>query len=376
MLFATSGTTGEEKIVAHSSKSLLAGLNATLAVQEEVSHFRIERPHGGGQLPQTASNWSLRAKAARLGLRMFAPMSLSTIAGFTVMQRALLVGEALIVPKGRTAEDMLDAMTRYSATNVSLTPFMAQTILRRLRATPQSLPSLLMIGVGGSMASPRLLSQLEDFLCTPVLSGYGSTELGGPVLMSRISDEKEIRTGTVGRELPGVLCRTDVSSNYSEKSRYTGELVVKSPSLALGYFNGPKGLKPFDNGEYRTGDLCYQRPDGNYCIVGRTSDTIMRSGRRVDPEKIEEILEQHEAVVRAGVVGMPSRVLDEEDIVAFVLAGEGRDIRVTDLIQWCTSRLPRFAVPRRIHLVSAMPLSRDGAIQRDILRTSEPAHLR
>lgn len=112
----------------------------------------------------------------------------------------------------------------------------------------------------------------------------------------------------------------------------------------------------------------YLDPDGFLFLTDRKKDLIIRGGENISPREVEEVLLAHPAVAEAAVVGMPDREWGEE-VVAFVVHRAGAAVVVDELQAFCRERLARFKVPRRIQLVSALPLTGMGKVDKARLRS-------
>jgi len=114
--------------------------------------------------------------------------------------------------------------------------------------------------------------------------------------------------------------------------------------------------------------------DGYFYIVDRKKDLVIIGGLKVYPREIEELLHEHPKVREAVVVGVPHRVRGEQLVAHVVLkdgaAGDSREIR-RELIEFCRSRLASYKVPRRVHVVDALPKSTVGKVLRREIRDRE-----
>jgi benzoate-CoA ligase len=112
----------------------------------------------------------------------------------------------------------------------------------------------------------------------------------------------------------------------------------------------------------------YQRSaDGYYRFVGRNSDMIKAGGIWVSPAEVEGVLVEHEDVLEAAVVG--GRNADGLEVtVAFVVLAHGRTADPVALDDHCRARMAAFKRPREIHVVSELPKTATGKIQRYALR--------
>jgi acyl-CoA synthetase (AMP-forming)/AMP-acid ligase II len=285
-------------------------------------------------------------------------MPVATIGGFALGLQALLGGEQIVREPIYQPEGLLKAIPTLAVTSLGAAPATGQALLRVARKEGPR-PPLMVIGLGGSTVPPGLHAQIERAFGCSVVTGYGSTELGGVVTTTRFTDSDSDRWFTVGRPVPGVNLRTDS----------TGELSVKSPATAAGYLTTDCVLSPLcrPDGWYGTGDRVICDGDDLFRFDGRISGLIVRGGRKINPEDIERVLLEHEFVERAGVVGVPSRVAGEEDIVAAVVVGSGA-VSTSELIRLCAKQLGRAMAPRVIRPLHELPTTPEGKLDRPTLR--------
>jgi acyl-coenzyme A synthetase/AMP-(fatty) acid ligase len=363
-LFVTSGTSASPKLVAHSDQSLISGLLSTVALQaENISGVKARCATDGGL--ETADAVVNRLLAAKMQLRYLSVMPPSTIAWYTVVQRALLTGESVATLSDATPGQIMASVDHHRISNAALSPFVALRLLRVAKRIGWRGNSLLMVGIGGNRVPPVLLADLEDHLGCVVLPGYGTTETGGPVLMPRIADVMQDRRESVGKPLPGVtvtFARIDASLGMNESNVGLGELEVRCNSLMLGYWRTVDNR--FGQLKFRTGDLARHNNSGSVSIVGRVDGAIVRGGAYVDAVRIETRLEEFPGVDRAAVVGRPSRVPGEDDIVAYVTLRHDSPFDERDLLRWCRRSLGLGESPRRIYRRESFPMTADGAIRK------------
>jgi crotonobetaine/carnitine-CoA ligase len=141
-----------------------------------------------------------------------------------------------------------------------------------------------------------------------------------------------------------------------------GELELRNPAIMRGYYEMPdETAAVLVDGWMRTGDLVHANDDGTYTFVGRRKQVIRRRGENLSPLEVESVLECHDAVAEAAVIGVPSD-LSEEDIKAFVVPASGRTVDVTDLHAFALARLARFKVPRYLEVVETLPHTPTGRL--------------
>jgi hypothetical protein len=159
-----------------------------------------------------------------------------------------------------------------------------------------------------------------------------------------------------------------------------GELYLAGGGLARGYLNRPELTAerfvpdPFavSSGRlYRTGDLARWRPDGTLEFLGRIDHQVKIRGFRIELGEIEEQLLRHGGVREAVVMAREDRP-GEKRLVAYV-AGEGEDLRPEALAAWLGERLPAHMVPGAFVVLTALPRTPNGKVDRKELPRPEPA---
>src|SRR5262249_29539436 len=106
---------------------------------------------------------------------------------------------------------------------------------------------------------------------------------------------------------------------------------------------------------------------GNLRITDRLKDMFIVGGFNAYPAEIEDLLAEHRAIRRASVVGIPDERLGEVG-VAFVVLRPGVHSTPDELIAWARGRMANYKVPRRIEIVSELPLNATGKVLKHVLR--------
>jgi fatty-acyl-CoA synthase len=137
----------------------------------------------------------------------------------------------------------------------------------------------------------------------------------------------------------------------------------------LGYYRSPELTAQVIDGEgwFYTGDVGFIGEDGNLRLVDRKKDLIIRGGQNIYPAEVEAYLEQHPAVHRAGVVGVPSD-LSGEAVWAYVELIPAATLSATELRSYCRGKIANYKVPNQVRFVEQMPLSVTDKVQRYRLR--------
>jgi amino acid adenylation domain-containing protein len=156
-----------------------------------------------------------------------------------------------------------------------------------------------------------------------------------------------------------------------------GELVVRGPGVALGYWGLPERTaqsfvqnplhSDFIDLAYRTGDIVTTAADGSFTFLGRRDHMVKTRGYRVELGEIEHVLHQHSGVNAAAVFAVP-----DEDIGARLWAAVVPEGSLTseDLVGFCKTRLPHYAIPENFVLVPEMPRTSTGKVDRRTLADS------
>jgi crotonobetaine/carnitine-CoA ligase len=118
---------------------------------------------------------------------------------------------------------------------------------------------------------------------------------------------------------------------------------------------------------FRTGDLGTLDSDQNLTYVDRVKDSLRRRGENISSVEVETVVARHPAVLEAAVVGVPSD-LGEDDILLVATVQPGSELDYAELLDFCGERMPYFAVPRYVEIVSELPKTVIGRIRKDVLR--------
>ena len=267
--------------------------------------------------------------------------------------------------------------------------YTAPTAIRRLmRAGPDvaagyDLSALRFIASVGEPLSPEAVVWGQEALGLPIHDNWWQTETGGIMIANFAA--MEIRPGSMGRPLPGVdatvLARDEHGHVILQDGRPVevtepgeqGELALRAgwPSMFRGYLHEDERYRRCFAGDwYLTGDLVRRDADGYYWFVGRGDDVIKSSGHLIGPFEVESVLQEHPAVVEAGVYGVPDPVAGEI-VKATVLLHPGyepTDELRREIHALARRRLGAAVAPREIAFAVALPHTRSGKIMRRLLR--------
>jgi 4-hydroxybenzoate-CoA ligase len=204
-----------------------------------------------------------------------------------------------------------------------------------------------------------------------IIDGIGSTEMLHIFVSNRPGD---VRYGTSGKPVPGYDAKIVGDDGKELGTDEVGELVIRGPSAAEGYWNQREKTRRTFAGEWTyTGDKYTRDADGYYHYCGRTDDMFKVSGIWVSPFEVEAALISHEAVLEAAVIGK-----DDSDGLtkpkAFIVLKQGVELNeklLDSLKEHVKSRAGAWKYPRWIDVRKELPKTATGKIQRFKLRDEE-----
>ncbi len=305
-------------------------------------------------------------------LPMFHVYGLNAVLGQAARQGARVVLVDRFDPAG-----LLDLIAAEGITNLPLAPpviaaWAGRTDLRQKLAGVRTVLS------GASSLDPDLAAAFTESSGLFIEEGYGLTETAPVVAVTLASDRERTeppKAGSVGRPLPGLEIRiieTELTPadlvDGSATSGDPAQIWLRGANLFSGYWpDGADG--PDADGWYATGDIGFIDADGDLTVVDRLRELIIVSGFNVYPSEVEDVIADVVGVTQVAVVGLPDEETGEA-VVAFVEAAptQDREALIETVEARCRTRLARFKQPTRIAIVSGLPRSATGKIEKGRLR--------
>jgi len=197
-------------------------------------------------------------------------------------------------------------------------------------------------------------------------TGYGLTEAGPNNFWLPPADVRR-KVGSVGHPLFFVEARVEGEAGELVRPGDVGELLLRGPHVFGGYWGQPEETaKVMSEGWLRTGDLARRDEEGCFYIAGRSKDLIISGGENVYPAEVETVLAAHAAVAEAAVIGVPHEKWGQVGC-AFVVPKEGTTPEPEEILAFCRMRLAKYKVPATVVLVSALPRTGAGKIDKKAL---------
>jgi len=285
----------------------------------------------------------------------------------------MAVGAASILSPFRTTpENILNVMARDQPSIFFGVPTLYAKLLqeRGLRAGAGSKRLRLCVSAGEALPAPIAQRWLA---CTgiDVLDGVGTTEM----LHIFVSNRAGTQTyGNSGVAVPGYELRLIDEHGDDIVDQGEGEMLVRGPSMADGYWNQPEKTRATFRGQWvATGDRYIRDAKGIYHFCGRTDDMIKAGGIWVSPFEVESSLTSHPSVLEAAVVGCE----DQDGLTkprAFVVLRPGKAMSPTLISQLqahVKKQIGPWKYPRWIDIVPQLPQTANGKIQRFKLREQQ-----
>jgi 4-hydroxybenzoate-CoA ligase len=281
---------------------------------------------------------------------------------------------AVLLPDRPTPDAVLDTLQRHQPTMFGGVPTLYAALLASPRIGAQAGSARLRRCISAGEALPADIGQRwRDIVGVDILDGIGSTEMLHIFVSNRPDD---VRYGTSGKPVPGYEALVLDEKGAPVADGEAGELVVRGPSSADGYWHQRDKTRRTFRGEWtHTGDTYIRDADGYFRFCGRSDEMLKVSGVWVSPFEVEEALISHPAVLEAAVVGH----LDPDGLTkpkAFVVlhkrARELDAATVAELLKThVKERIGVWKYPRWIVFVGALPKTATGKIQRFRLRDGD-----
>ncbi|MFQ2845775.1 AMP-binding protein, partial [Mycobacterium paragordonae] len=280
-------------------------------------------------------------------------------------------GSSVISKSPMTAEAAADRCSQFETSILYAVPTVFSQILDR--CTPEAFRSLRCVVSAGEVLTPGLAERMAEFFGgIPILDGIGSTEVGQTFISNRID---RWRNGTLGKVLPPYVIRVVNESGATVGPGEEGDLLVRGPSIALGYWNqSPTESTITENGWLRTGDRVSLDTDGWVFYRCRADDIEVVGGLNVNPQEPEAQIIRNEDVADAAVIGVREPA-GASALQAFLVPKVGAvidDSTIRDIHSQLLKNLAPYKVPHRFVTVDRLPRTPNGKLMRSVLRGEKP----
>jgi amino acid adenylation domain-containing protein len=349
-IFYTTGSTGRPKgvVITHAARS------ERLTWEINAYHFTSEDVMLGKSSPSFA----------RIVKEVFWP---------------LLTGGRIVFAEPRMQRDLPYLARLVEAEAITVAIFVpSQLALLADTGDARQWASIRLLLAEGEPLPPEVYNRfVSAFPCT-LYNAYGLTEVA-TVAVWRPRDRRQVESVPIGHPAGLDLRVVDEGLGPVADGR-SGELVVRGPGIAAGYYNQPAAtaerfVRDPESGAvtFRTGDRARRHAGGTFELLGRLDAQLKIRGFRVEPEEIERVLERHPTVERALVVAR--RFGRHQRLVAYVACGDRLPPSLTEIRALASSQLPDYLVPARFVPLAELPLTANGKVDRGALPDPDSAGL-
>jgi fatty-acyl-CoA synthase len=251
-------------------------------------------------------------------------------------------------------------------TATMLVPTTLHLLMENIGGIEGDLTSLRTVVYGVAPVRHSLMLAALDVLGPVFTHLYGLAEAPNQVTMLSKSDHAR------ADDLAGVSVLGRPVSLAETRLAADGELLVRGPYVALGYWNRPQetGIDP--NGWLHTGDVVTRDDDGLLRLVSRKKDVIISGGYHVYAGPVETALATHPAVRDVAVIGVPDDKWGEA-VTAVVVADPAIPVNGAELTAWTAKQLGPVRAPKTVEFVTSIPRLASGRPDKATLRTNHLA---
>ena len=351
LMYFTSGTSGEPKMVAHDFLYALGHL--TTGVYWHNLH---------------ANSLHLTVADTGWGKAVWGKLYGQWFAGATVF---------VYDHEKFTAEKIMRQMEKYHITSFCAPPTIYRFMIRE-DFSKYDLSSLEWCTTAGEAMNPSVANRFKELTGVTIYEGFGQTET--TMTLGTFPWVKP-KPGSMGKPNPQydvqLLRQDDTECEDGEKGEICIRIGDKKPlGLFKGYYRDEERTKEtWHDGIYHTGDMAWRDEEGYYWFVGRTDDVIKSSGYRIGPFEVENALMTHPAVVECAITGVPDPIRGMIVKATVVLAPEYKAKAGDELIKELQNHVKHetapYKYPRLIEFVNELPKTISGKIRRVEIREKD-----
>jgi acyl-CoA synthetase (AMP-forming)/AMP-acid ligase II len=277
----------------------------------------------------------------------------------------LVSGGKLVVAPKFSAHRFWSTIEREQITWVSAAPAIIAILLKTKPDVRPVTPQLRFVRSASAPLLPAVQREFESFFATPILQGYGMTEVASQITLNPLG---ATRAASVGKATGTELTIRDDANNVLPTGE-TGEISLRGDHVIHGYLD-PQYADDFQDGWFHTGDVGYLDEDGYLFIVGRKKELINRSGDKISPVEVENVLIQHPAIRSLAVIGLPDAIYGESVAAVIILEDDyiGSAELSAELQDFAGAKLAKFKVPTRFFYTDHLAAGPTGKIQHTRVR--------
>lgn len=351
LIYFTSGTSGEPKMVAHDYLYALGHLTTGV--------FWHNLTPDSIHLTVADTGW---------GKAVWGKLYGQWLAGATVF---------VYDHEKFTAEKIMRQIEKYRVTSFCAPPTIYRFMILE-DFSKYDLSSLEYCTTAGEALNPSVAETFHQLTGIQLMEGFGQTETTMTLGTFPWMKPKPGSMGKPNAQYDVRLLRADgTECEEGEKGEICIRVGDEKPiGLFKGYYRDPELTKEaWHDGVYHTGDMAWRDQDGYYWFEGRADDVIKSSGYRIGPFEVESALMTHPAVVECAITGVPDDIRGMVVKATVVLAKEWReragDVLIKELQNHVKRETAPYKYPRIIEFVDELPKTISGKIRRVEIRDKD-----
>jgi fatty-acyl-CoA synthase len=229
--------------------------------------------------------------------------------------------------------------------------------------------TLSFVGISAGHLSPALAEAMMERISPEIYEAYASTDCGQITIIK--PEDRADHGDSVGQPIWAVLLKILDEHDREVPSEQAGEIFVRTPMAIDGYYRNPEATKEFfSDGWCRTGDIGFLDDQGYLHLSGRKKSMIKSAGISIFPEEVEDVLRAHADLAEVAVVACRDPEWGES-VKALVIPKTGAIVEPDRIIQYCKDRLAPYKAPKVVEVVSSLPRTALGKIDRGKLELAE-----
>jgi len=346
LLYFTSGTTSQPKLVLHTHESYPVGHLSTM--------YWIGLEPGDVHLNISSPGWAKHAWSC-----FFAPWNAGACVFIYSADRFDAAG-------------VLAAMERHGVTTFCAPPTVWRMLVQADLAAYRGRLVLREVIGAGEPLNPEIIDTVREAWGLTLRDGFGQTETTAQI---GNSPGQAVKPGSMGRPLPGYrVALLDADGNEADEGEVCLPLASRPLGLMQGYQDSAgKTAEAMREGYYHTGDVAQRDAQGYITFVGRADDVFKASDYRISPFELESALIEHDAVTEVAVVPSPDPLrlaVPKAFLTLTARTPPSRDLAL-DILAFARRRLAPYKRVRRLEFVTELPKTTSGKIRRVELRQLE-----
>ena len=351
LMYFTSGTTGDPKMVAHDFTYPLGHIitgSFWHNVKEDSLHLTLaDTGWGKAVWGKLYGQWIAGANVFVYDFEKFEPV------------------------------DVLYKIQEFGVTSFCAPPTVFRFLIRE-DLTKFNISTLKYCTIAGEALNPKVFDDWYKLTGIKLMEGFGQTET---TLTIATYPWVEPKPGSMGKKGPVYDIDLITADGRSAEDGEQGEIIVRTHGrkplgLFKEYLHDPELThEAYHDDIYHTGDVAWRDEDGYFWFVGRTDDVIKSSGYRIGPFEVESALMTHPAVVECAITGVPDEIRGQVVKATIVLAKDYKDHAGEELVKEIQNHVKRvtapYKYPRIVEFVEELPKTISGKIRRVEIRNKK-----